>query len=78
MDQLPMAIKWKKEMSASKTCGHADHAEGHVIAVDIFTSKKFEHIWASTHNMKAPVVDYKEFQISRLSNFIPRITYQLM
>ena len=43
------------EVSTSKTGKHG-HAKAHIVALDIFTSKKYEDLCPCSHNLEVPFV----------------------
>merc|ERR1712137_289261 len=49
------------EVSTSKTGKHG-HAKAHIVALDIFTSKKYEDLCPTSHNVEVPFVKRTEFQ----------------
>merc|ERR1712187_444973 len=50
------------EVTTSKTGKHG-HAKAHIVAIDIFTGKKYEDLCPTSHNVEVPFVKKVEFQL---------------
>merc|ERR1711937_864378 len=50
------------EVSTSKTGKHG-HAKAHIVALDIFTGKKYEDLCPTSHNLSVPFVKNTEYQL---------------
>merc|ERR1712193_2423 len=50
------------DISTSKTGKHG-HAKAHIVALDIFTAKKYEDLCPTSHNVEVPFVKRTEYQI---------------
>merc|ERR1711897_38326 len=50
------------EVSTSKTGKHG-HAKAHIVALDIFTGKKYEDLCPTSHNLEVPFVKRSEYQL---------------
>jgi len=50
------------EVSTSKTGKHG-HAKAHIVALDIFTEKKYEDLCPTSHNLEVPFVKRTEYQV---------------
>merc|ERR1711982_135795 len=48
--------------STSKTGKHG-HAKAHIVALDIFTGKKYEDLCPTSHNVEVPFVKRAEYQM---------------
>merc|ERR1711982_106665 len=49
-------------VTTSKTGKHG-HAKAHIVALDIFTSKKYEDLCPTSHNVEVPFVKRTEFTL---------------
>merc|ERR1712228_140637 len=50
------------EITTSKTGKHG-HAKAHIVALDIFTAKKYEDLCPTSHNLEVPFVKRTEYQL---------------
>ena len=50
------------EITTSKTGKHG-HAKAHIVAIDIFTNKKYEDLCPCSHNISIPFVKRTEYQV---------------
>merc|ERR1712118_450588 len=50
------------DISTSKTGKHG-HAKAHIVALDIFTSKKYEDLCPTSHNVEVPFVKRTEYTL---------------
>merc|ERR1712029_616671 len=50
------------DYSTSKTGKHG-HAKAHIVALDIFTGKKYEDLCPTSHNVEVPFVKKMEYQL---------------
>ena len=50
------------ELSSSKTGKHG-HAKIHIVALDIFTGKKYEDLCPASHNVSVPFVTKTEYMV---------------
>ncbi|KAL9643255.1 hypothetical protein ABK040_014712 [Willaertia magna] len=55
------------EITTSKTGKHG-HAKANIMAVDIFTGKKYEDVCPTSHNLPVPNVTRNEYQVLDIDN----------
>merc|ERR1712045_689141 len=55
------------EVSTSKTGKHG-HAKAHIVALDIFTGKKYEDLCPTSHTVEVPSIIRTEYQLGNMED----------
>ncbi|KAJ5214991.1 eukaryotic elongation factor 5A hypusine DNA-binding OB fold domain-containing protein [Penicillium chermesinum] len=55
------------EVSTSRPGKHG-HAKVHIVALDIFTGKKYEEVCPSTHELDVPIVSRKQYPLQNVTD----------